>query len=147
MEGITLAAAVTGRVLLDATASLTWGAASECDDVTGAARAGCVLGAGQAMVFSLLSLEGGSSVAIRTRRACLFRARPASSCTRCPTCPGPGPLKRAVGRSFPPVVRDAGELVGPVGVGRGGATRLSSTLGTRTPAKAGGVQMRLAGTA
>ena len=56
-EGITLASAVSGRVLLDATAHLTWGVASECDDVTGAAHAGCVLGANQAMAF-LLSLEG-----------------------------------------------------------------------------------------
>jgi hypothetical protein len=37
--------------------------------------------------------------------------------------------------------------VGPGGGGRGGATRLSSALGTRMPAKAGGVQMRRAGTA
>ena len=57
VKGITLAPAVTSCALLDATASLTWGVASECDDVTGAARAGCLLGAGQAMAF-LLSLEG-----------------------------------------------------------------------------------------
>ena len=53
VEGITCAPAVTGRVLLDATAHLTGGVASECDDVTGAAHAGCVLGAGQAMAFLL----------------------------------------------------------------------------------------------
>ena len=77
----------------------------------------------------------GSSVAIRTRRTSLFRARLPSSCTRCQTCPAPGPLKRAVGCSFPRVIHDAGELAGPGGVGRGRATRLSSTVGTRTPAK------------
>jgi len=53
VEGITLAPAVTGRVLLDATAYLTWGVTGELDDVKGAAHAGCVLGAGQAMVFLL----------------------------------------------------------------------------------------------
>ena len=57
VEGITCAPAVTGRVLMDVTTSLTWGVASECDDLKGAAHAGCVLGAGQAMAF-LLSLEG-----------------------------------------------------------------------------------------
>ena len=36
VEGITCVPAVTGRVLLGATASLTWGIACECDDVTGA---------------------------------------------------------------------------------------------------------------
>ena len=57
IEGITLAPAVTGRVLLDATTHLTWGVASELDDMKGIEHAGCVLGAGQAMAF-LLSLEG-----------------------------------------------------------------------------------------
>ena len=33
VEGIACAPAVTGRVLLDATTSLTWGVASECDEV------------------------------------------------------------------------------------------------------------------
>ena len=43
VEGITCAPAVTGRVLPGATAYLTWGVASECEDVTGAWHAGCVL--------------------------------------------------------------------------------------------------------
>ena len=51
IEGITLAPAVTGRVLLDAATHLTWGVASELDDVKGIQDAGCVLGAGQAMGF------------------------------------------------------------------------------------------------
>ena len=57
IEGIPLAPAVTGRVLLDAATHLTWGVASELDDVKGTSGAGGVLGAGQAMAF-LLSLEG-----------------------------------------------------------------------------------------
>ena len=57
IEGITLTPAVTRRVLLDATAYLIKGITGELDDVTGATRAGCVLGAGRAMGF-LLSLEG-----------------------------------------------------------------------------------------
>ena len=57
IEGITLAPAVTGRVLLDAATHLTWGVTGELDDVKGIEHAGCALGAGQAMAF-LLSLEG-----------------------------------------------------------------------------------------
>ena len=57
VEGIPLAPAVTGRVLLDAAAYLTWGVAIELDDMEGIEHAGCVRGAGQAMAF-LLSLEG-----------------------------------------------------------------------------------------
>jgi len=56
-SGDPLAPAVTGRVLLDATAYLIWGVASELDDMEGIEDAGGVLGAGQAMAF-LLSLEG-----------------------------------------------------------------------------------------
>lgn len=43
VEGIACASAVTGRVLLDAAASLTWGIAGELDDVTGVEDAGGVL--------------------------------------------------------------------------------------------------------
>ncbi len=57
IEGIALASAVTGRVLLDAATHLIESVASELDDVEGVQDAGCVLGAGQAMAF-LLSLEG-----------------------------------------------------------------------------------------
>ena len=90
MERITCAPAVTGRVLLDATAHLTWGVPGECDDVKGVEHAGCVLGAGQG--------DGGLAVPGRDPasrfappRGNLLRARPASSCTRCQTCPAPGP--------------------------------------------------------
>ena len=137
VEGITCAPAVTDRVVLDAAASLTWGVASEHDDVEGAARAGCVLGAGQAMVF-LLSLEGDRASASRSpaHKSCP-RSAP-RSCTRCQTCPAPGPICGPWDVPSREWSRDAGELVGPGGVGRGGVTRLSSTLGIRTPAKRAG---------
>ena len=56
IEGITLAPAVTGRVLLDAAAYLTWGVASELDDVKGVQDAGGVLELVVNGVF--ISLEG-----------------------------------------------------------------------------------------
>ena len=43
VEGIACASAVSGRVLLDAAASLTWGVAGELDDVEGVEHVGCVL--------------------------------------------------------------------------------------------------------
>ena len=56
IEGIPLAPAVTGRVLLDAATHLTWGVASELDDVEGAWHAGGVL---ELVVDGVLvSLEG-----------------------------------------------------------------------------------------
>ena len=136
VEGITCVPAVTGRVLLGATASLTWGIACECDDVTGAEHAGCALGAGQAMAF-LLSLEGIQRRDSQpVRKSCsrfapvlVHGARPARHQVQhagrgmiLPVC---GPRCRRV-------------HAGPGGVGRGGATRLSSTLGTRSPAKRAG---------
>ena len=42
IEGIACGSAVTGRVLLDAAAHLTWGIAGELDDVKGVEHAGCV---------------------------------------------------------------------------------------------------------
>lgn len=85
--------------------------------------AGCVLGAGQG--DGVLTVPGrGSSMRDSYSRAEVLSALGPRSCARCQTCPVPGPLMRAVGCSFPRVVRDAGELVGPGGVGPGG---------TRTP--------------
>ena len=56
IEGIALASAVTGRVLLDAATHLTWGVASELDDVEGIQDAGGVL---ELIVDGVLvSLEG-----------------------------------------------------------------------------------------
>ena len=56
IEGIALASAVTGRVLLDAATHLTWGVASELDHAKGVEHAGCVL----VLVINgvLVSLEG-----------------------------------------------------------------------------------------
>ena len=56
IEGITLAPAVTGRVLLDAAAYLTWGVTGEFDDMKGIQDAGGVL----ELVIDgvLVSLEG-----------------------------------------------------------------------------------------
>ena len=96
IEGIALASAVTGRVLLDATTHLIESVTGELDDVKGVEDAGCVLGAGQAMAF-LLSLEGDPESRSGYRSGSLRHALLASSCTRCQTFLGPGPLKRAVG--------------------------------------------------
>ena len=56
IEGVTFAPAVTGRVLLDAATHLTWGVASELDDMEGVEDAGGVL---ELIVDGvLISLEG-----------------------------------------------------------------------------------------
>ena len=55
-KGIALASAVTQGVLLDAATHLTWGVASELDDMEGIEDAGCVL---ELVVDGVLvSLEG-----------------------------------------------------------------------------------------
>ena len=94
IEGITLASAVTGRVLLDA-AALTWGVASEFDDVKGIEDAGGVL---ELVVNGVLAVPGRDPASRSGYRSgSLRRALLASSHARCQTCLGPGPLKRAVG--------------------------------------------------
>ena len=108
VEGIPLASTVAQCVLPGATAYLTWGITGECDDMKGAWHAGCVLKLVVNGVLAVLGRDPASRFALP--RGSLFRARPASSCTRCQTCPAPGPLKRAVGCSFPRVVLDAGEF-------------------------------------
>ena len=55
IEGITLACAVTGRVLLDAAAHLTWSVASELDDMEGIEDAGGVL---ELIVDGVLAVPG-----------------------------------------------------------------------------------------
>ena len=55
IEGITLAPAVTGRVLLDAATHLTWSVASKLDDMEGIEDAGCVL---ELIVDGVLSVPG-----------------------------------------------------------------------------------------
>ena len=97
IEGVILASAVTGRVLLDATTYLIKGVTGELDDVKGVEDAGCVLGAGQAMAFLLSPPWRGPESRSVYRSESLRHALLASSCTRCQTFLGPGPLKRAVG--------------------------------------------------
>ena len=109
VEGIALAPAVTGRVLLDAATHLTWGVASELDDVEGVQDAGCVLGAGQAMGF--LYPWKGSSVAIRTpARKSSPRSASQFSCT-VPDLPGTRSTQAGRGVILSACqVYDAGEL-------------------------------------
>ena len=146
VEGITCAPAVTGRVLPDARASLTWGITGECDDVNGIEHAGCVRGAGQAMAF-LLSLEGDLTSAIRTRRASLVRARPQFLYT-VPDQPGTRSNMRAVGCSFLRVVHDAGELTGAPAASVPVVPHGSHRLWVPEPLRSGwGHHKQLAGTA
>ena len=95
IEGITLAPAVTGRVLLDAATHLTWSVASELDDMEGNEDDGGVL---ELIVDGVLSVPGRGPVSRSGYRSeTVRRALLASSHARCQTCLGPGPLKRAVG--------------------------------------------------
>ena len=95
IEGIALASAVTGRVLLDAATYLTWGVASELDDMEGIEHAGGVL---ELIVDGVLAVPGrGPASRFAPPHGSLLRALLASSHARCQTCLGPGPLKRAVG--------------------------------------------------
>ena len=95
IEGITLAPAVTGRVLLDAATHLIESVASELDDMEGIQDAGGVL---ELIVDGVLAVPGrGPASRFAPPHGSLRRALLASSCTRCQTCLGPGPLKRAVG--------------------------------------------------
>ena len=95
IEGITLAPAVTGRVLLDAATHLTWGVASELDNMEGIEDAGGVL---ELVIDGVLAVPGRDPVSRSGYRSeTVRRALLASSCTRCQTFLGPGPLKRAVG--------------------------------------------------
>ena len=74
VEGIACASAVTGRVLLDATAHLTWGIASLCDDVKGVEHAGSVL---ELVVNGLLAVPARDpALRFALPRGSLFRARP-----------------------------------------------------------------------
>ena len=89
VEGIACASTVSQCVLLDAATHLTWGVASELDDVKGVQHAGCVL---ELVINGVLAVPGrGPASRFALPRGSLFRARPASSCTRCQTFPGPRP--------------------------------------------------------
>ena len=89
IEGIPLAPAVTGRVLLDAATHLTWGVASELDDMEGIEDAGGVL---ELVIDGVLAVPGRDPASRSGYRSeTVRRALLASSCTRCQTCLGPGP--------------------------------------------------------
>ena len=95
IEGIPLACAVTGRVLLDAATHLIESVASELDDMEGIEDAGGVL---ELIVDGVLSVPGRDPPSRSGYRSeTVRRALLASSHARCQTCLGPGPLKRAVG--------------------------------------------------
>ena len=95
VEGIALAPAVTGRVLLNAATHLTWGVASELDDMEGVEHAGGVLEL--AKRWRSCCPWKGSSVAIRTpARKASPRSSSQFSCT-VPDLPGTRSNKRAVG--------------------------------------------------
>ena len=111
VEGVACACAVTGRVLLDAATHLIKGIASELDDMEGIQDADGVL---ELIVDGILSIPGRDPPSRSGYRSeTVRRARPASSHARYQTFPGPGPLKWAVGWSFPRVVPDTGEFTGP----------------------------------
>ena len=89
IEGIALAPAVTGRVLLDAAAYLIKGIAGELDDMEGFQDAGGVL---ELIVDGVLAVPGRGPVSRSGYRSESLRyALLASSCTRCQTYPEPGP--------------------------------------------------------
>ena len=94
IEGIALAPAVTGRVLLDAATHLTWSVASELDDMEGI-QALVASWSWSSMAF--LYPWKGSSVAIRTPAR---KSSPRSSSQflyTVPDLPGTRSNKRAVG--------------------------------------------------
>ena len=89
IEGIALASAVTGRVLLDAATHLIESVASELDDVEGVQDAGGVL---ELIVDGVLAVPGrGLASRFAPPHGSLLRALLASSHARCQTCLGPGP--------------------------------------------------------
>ena len=95
VQGIAYASAVSGRVLLDATAYLIKGITGELDDVEGVEHAGCVL---ELVINGVLSVPGRDPASRSGYRSeTVRRALLASSHARCQTYPAPGPLKRAVG--------------------------------------------------
>ena len=89
IEGIPLASTMTGRVLLDAATHLTWGVASELDDMKGIEHAGGVL---ELVINGVLAVPGRDPASRSGYRSeTVRRARPASSHARCQTFLGPGP--------------------------------------------------------
>lgn len=112
VEGIACASAVSGRVLLDAATHLTWGVASELDDMKCVEHAGLVL---ELVVNGVLAVLGrGSSVAIWIpERNCSPRSSSQFSCM-VPDLPGTRSTQAGCGVILPSrQVHDAGELTGP----------------------------------
>ena len=111
VEGIACACAVTGRVLLDAAAYLTWGVASEFDDMEGIQDTGCVLE--QAKRWRSFCPWKGSRVAIRTPAR---KSSPHSASQFLYTVPDlPGTRSTQAGRRMilpSRQVHDASELTG-----------------------------------
>ena len=146
IEGITLAPAVTGRVLLDAATHLTWGVASELDDVEGVQDAGGVLEL--AKRWRSCCPWKGSSVAIWIpERKSSPRSSSQFSCA-VPDLPGTRSNNLAVGCSFPRV-RSTMPVSsrGPGGVGPGDAIRARQPPAPEPLRNGRGHQMRLADTA
>ena len=108
VEGIACASAVSGRVLLDAAAYLTWGITGELDDMEGVEDAGCVLELAKRW-RSCCPLEGIQPPIRTPARKSFPRLASQFSCT-VPDLPGTRSNKWAVGWSFPRVVHDAGEF-------------------------------------
>ena len=108
VEGIACASAVSGRVLLDAAAYLTWGITGELDDMEGVEDAGCVLELAKRW-RSCCPLEGIQPPIRTPARKSFPRLASQFSCT-VPDLPGTRSNMRAVGWSFPRVVHDAGEF-------------------------------------
>ena len=67
VEGVALAPAVTGRVLLGAATHLTWGVASELDDMEGIEDAGRVL---ELIVDGVLAVPGRDPSALKPPQPC-----------------------------------------------------------------------------
>ena len=145
VEGVALASAVTGRVLLDAAAYLTWGVASELDDMEGIQDAGGVL----ELVINgvLISLEGIQRRDLDTG-AKLFAALGQPVLVH-----GARPSRDQIqqtgrGMILPSrQVDDAGEFTGPSSASVLVMPHMLVNPQHPNPCEAGGVQMWLAGTA
>ena len=145
VEGIPLASTVTGRVLLDATAHLTWGITGKLDDVKGAWHAGSVL----ELVINgvLISLEGIQ------RRDSHPRTEVFSALGQPVLMHGARPAWDQVqqpcrGMCLPSCqVHDAGELTGPSSASVLVMPHMLINSQYLHACEAGGVQMRLADTA
>ena len=112
IEGIPCAPAVTGRVLLDAAAYLTWGVASELGDVKGIEDAGCVLEQAKRWRSYCLPLEGSRVAIWIPERNCSPRSASQFSYA-VPDRPGTRSTQAGRGMILPACqVHDAGELTG-----------------------------------